>query len=63
MLIASSTSIMAMEFLFSQYSVKGEQKVVTVDDKVHDAGIIFHEEMHLRCMLLLMLPQAENCLQ
>jgi hypothetical protein len=33
------------EHLFHLYGVKGEQKAVTVDDKVRVAGIIFREDM------------------
>ena len=39
------TQSSTMEFLFGRYGVKGEQKAITVDDKVHVAGIIFCEEM------------------
>ena len=39
------TQSSTMEFLFGRYGVKGEQKVITVDDKVRIASIIFCEEM------------------
>ena len=34
------------EYVFHLYGQKGEQKAVTVDDKVRVAGIIFWEDMH-----------------
>jgi hypothetical protein len=34
-----------LDFLYGRYGAKGEQKVVTVDDKVRVAGIIFRDDM------------------
>jgi hypothetical protein len=39
------TQSTTMEFLFSRYGVKGEEKRMTIDDKVRVAGIIFRDDL------------------
>ena len=39
------TQSSAMEFLFTRYGVRGEQKQMTIDDKVGGAGILFCEDV------------------
>lgn len=54
------TQSTTMEFLFNRYGVKGEEKRMTVDDKVRLAGILFRDDMRFYIEDMIGMPRSSK---